>query len=253
MAADTATQGPQAPTQDPGIAPEQEIPLKERIDTAVAVVYGRSGRIDADGSPNLDSIADEVEEIVLGTKVEKPTDRVIKRAHRTEIMAKVWPDIPGKEAWSEQEDPELAAGVYGRLDGDIWRMLAPDESGLIQTRLASTGYVLCRWATGSKKSSPLDSVYITRNKTCLVDDYAGPLADQIRKLSDRLAANLAHVAMHRVPEHARALERVRERALQDALDAGAVITRPELEAAREAAAEAREAEAPSIGSDDGDE
>lgn len=237
MAADTTT-------QDPGPAPEQEIPLKERIDTAVAEAYGRSGRVHADGSVNLDPIADAIEEIVLGTKVEKPTDRATQRAPRTEMMAKIWPDIPGKEAWADEDDPDLAAGVYNRLDGDIWRMLSPDESGLIQARLAPTGYVLCRWATGSKKSSPLDSVYITRNRTCLVDDYAGPLADQIRRLSDRLAANLAHVAMHRVPEHAKALERVRERALQDALDAGAVITRPELEAAKEAAAEAREAEAP---------
>lgn len=223
-------QGPQTGlTQAPSESPVVEVPLKDRVDTAMAIAYGTHGYAKEDGEPDLDAIADRVYDPVSKAVAHKRTERESVMVTRRQLMALVWPKVVGQSAWADQEDPQVAEGVYNRLDGQIWRMITADSTGLIQTRLndGGSGNILCRAKTAPRGE---DGVYVTRDLACLLDDFSGPQRAAIKKASDRLATNLA-MAIDRVPQHARPLHRELTKGLKTALESGLAIAAPALEAA----------------------
>ena len=73
---------------------------------------------------------------------------------------------------------------------------------------------------------------MTDNLTCLKEDFAAPLADAMRRVNRKMALNMA-MAGSRVPEHARAFDKLYRRANKLALNAGLSDTQLMLESADE--------------------
>ena len=96
--------------------------LKERVDDEVDAVYERHGYV-VDGEPSRGIVEDKVYDLVSAAVVEKRAERGKVAVTSRSLMATVFPQVAGPEAWAEQEDPELAEGVYGRLDGHLWRLV----------------------------------------------------------------------------------------------------------------------------------
>lgn len=220
--------GANGPEQDPSDGSEEIQPLlKERIDTAVAIAYGQHGYV-IDGYPDQGAVADMVYELVSQAVVTKRAERANAAVTRRRLMSVVFSKVAGPEAWAEQEDPEVAEGLYKRLDGQLWRMVTPDSTGQIQTRLnGDNGLILCRTKDTAEK---VPAVYVTRDLQCLVTDYSGPHKAALKKEGDRFAMNMA-MAIDRVPEHAKRFKRELTSGLKTALDSGVAIVTPSLEAA----------------------
>lgn len=204
-----------------------ELPLKERIDTAVALAYGQQGYM-KDARPDQGPLGDVIFDLVVKAVVAKSAERGAKAITRTALLATAFPQVPGPEAWDEQDDPELAEGVYKRLDSIVWRLVNPDHTGQLQERLnGEYGLVLCR-TTATPGKQP--GVYVTRDLQCLVMDFAGPHKAKLKKEADHFAANLV-MATERLPEHAKRLKRELTNGMKTALEGSVAILQPAIEAA----------------------
>lgn len=204
-----------------------QLPLKERVDTGVALAYGQQGYVQ-DGQPDQGLLSDVIYGLVTTAVVEKTAERGTKAITRTALVEKTFPNVPGAEAWDEQDDPELAEGIYKRLDGTVWRMVNDDVSGSIQERLnGDQGLILCRTqATPGKQWA----VYVTRDLGCLLLDFSGPHKAKLKKAADRYAANLV-MATDRLPQHAKKFQRELTTGMRTALDGSVAILKPAIEAA----------------------
>jgi len=144
------------------------------------------------------------------------------------LMQAAFPKVAGPDAWDEQPDPLLAAGVYSRLMGTVWRLVNDDATGQIQQRLnGDHGLILCRT---NKTPSGEWGVYVTSNISCVIMDFSGPHKAKLKKQTDNFAANLA-MATSRMPEHAKKFKQELASGVRTALGSGVAILQPALEAA----------------------
>jgi hypothetical protein len=215
--------------------------LEDRIDTAVARAYGTAGYLTDGGDVDTTLIADKITELVLTAEVNKKNERAAKCITRRALMQHVFPRVPGPEDWAEQEDPEVAQGVYVRLDSLCWRLTAISPESAVQSRLNSEhALVLCRTKVNPHRT---DAVYTTRDLGCLLEDIVKPQRAAQKKRGDRDAA-LTAMLIERVPEHGKRFDRELVGGLQTALDSAKAITAGALETAlAESEAESGEDEA----------
>jgi hypothetical protein len=220
MDADQNDQQEQDPTEVPPT-------LKEQIDTAVAVAFGEQGYL-VEGEPSNKPLADVLERLVLGAEVEKTADRGDKAITKSALVKAAFPNVAGPDAWDEQPAPDVAAGLYSRLTGTVWRLVNDDVTGNIQQRLnGDHGLILCRT---DKTPSGEQGVYVTRNIGCVIADFSGPHKAKLKKQADNFAANLA-MATGRMPEHAKKFKSELSSGVKTALGSGVAILQPALEAA----------------------
>jgi hypothetical protein len=204
------------------------LPLKERIETGVEAAYEQHG-YSTDGGIDRVALEDKVFALVSVAVVEKRADRAKLAVTRRSLMSSAFGQIPGPEAWAEQDDPEQAAGIYSTLDGILWRLVSDDENGKIQSRLnGEAGLILCRTKATPDKA---DAVYVTRDIQCLLADWSAPQKVRIEKQAKRMAKNLA-MAVERQPAHAKRLNQELLGAMKTALGTSQAILAPALEAAK---------------------
>jgi hypothetical protein len=205
-----------------------EVPLSERVAEGVELAYREHGYIDDGGERDLNAVEDKVFDLVSRAVVTRRAERGKLAVLRHTLVSTAFPNVPGPDQWAEQDEPEVAAGVYSQLDSTIWRFVDPGYNGRIQSRLNSgNGLILCRTtATPSKEAA----VYVTKDLACLVEDFSGPHKAAMKKLADRFARNLA-MATDRLPEFGSKFERELTGASKAALESSMNILTPALAAA----------------------
>ena len=208
---------------------EQEPTLAERVETAKYAAYGQHNLVTSDGEPDQEALIQCVFEIVKDAIVEKPSERAKKAVTRPEFMEQIFPKVPGKAEWIEQEDPELAEALYKSVDSDIWRLLSVNPDGPVQSMLNGRGddsTLLCRVDQSRAREA---HAYVTRNRKCLYEDYSAKARAEIERATNKLAGLMAQ-AIDRVPEHSQAFAREYDGATRIAVTSGTGIVRGALEA-----------------------
>ena len=213
-------------------APEEEPEqsLRERVNAARYAAYGVAGLVTADGEPDQQALIDQMFPIVVKAVVEKPSDRKDMIVYRPAFMEAIFPDVPNEHSWVEEDDYDLAEGVYKSLDSDIWRLLSVHPDGPIQAMLnGEAGLLLCRTKSNYKRPQ---GVYVTRNRKCLLEDYSADARKAVERAVNQHEALMA-LAMGRVPEHAKSFYDEFKRTSKNALDTGQNNLQAALEAAKE--------------------
>lgn len=202
-------------------------PLKERIDEGVDIAYATHGYV-RDDEPDKRAVEDKVYDLVSAAVVEKRADRGKIAVTRNKLMSSTFGQVPGPEAWAEQDDPELAAGIYNALDGHLWRLVSAEWNGKIQARLnGDSGLILCRTTATPDKAA---AVYVTADLQCLLADFTAPQKSRLTREANRMATNLV-MAVERQPEHAKRFNQELVSGMKSALGTGRAILTPALEAA----------------------
>lgn len=196
--------------------------LDERIETAVALAWGRHGYMTDEGEMDTHAPIKKLADLVSTRAVaESKADRAKVCITRREAMNHVFEHVPGPEDWAQQEDPELAEGVYKSLDTYLWRLTAIGPSGPIQMRLnGDQGLVLLRTKVNPHKT---DAFYATRDLGCLLEDAYKQLRAAEKRRADRDAAFTA-MLIERVPEHGKRFNRELVGGLTTALNSAKAIT-----------------------------
>jgi hypothetical protein len=109
------------------LSADQQVLLEDRIDTAVVVACGTAGYVTDEGAVDTTLIADKITEFALAAEVATKNERAPRCITRRGLMWHVFPTVVGPEGWADQDDPELAQGVYTRLETLCWRMTATDQ------------------------------------------------------------------------------------------------------------------------------
>jgi len=204
-------------------------PLEERIATAIMVAWGRHGYLTEDREADLLQVTDLIYELVSKAEATKKVERAKVGITRRALMEAVFPKVVGPEGWADEDDPEVAEGVYKALDSTCWRLTNTSPNGPIQSRLNSdNGLVLCRTKVNPHRT---DAVYVTRDLGCLLEDMIKPQRDNQKKRADRDAAFTA-MLIERVPEHGTRFNRELVGGLRTALDSAKAIVAGALEASQ---------------------
>ena len=203
-------------------------PLEERVSQGVEAAYAEHGYVNGD-ELDKQAVEDKVYELVAAAIVDKRADRGKTALTRRALMSSTFGQVPGPESWAEQDDPDVAAGVYGKLAGHLWRLVSPDADGKIQQRLnGDVGLILCHTKATPDKT---EAVYVTEDLQCLLADFTTPQKTRIEKAANRFAKNLA-MAVDRQPEHAKRFNLELSGGIKAALGTSQAILMPALEAAK---------------------
>jgi hypothetical protein len=218
----------QKDTPPDGEQPQEEQPptLKERIESAAYVAYGQHDLVTKDGEPDQEALIQQVFDIVSVAVVERPSERAKNGVSRASFMDQIFPKVPGKAEWIDQEDPELAEGVYKSLDSDIWRLLNVNPDGPVQAMLnGEKSMVLCRVDASRTHEA---HAYVTRNRKCLYEDYSAKARAAIERAVNQHAALMAQ-AINRIPEQGPAFLREFDGATRVAVNSGQGVVKGALE------------------------
>lgn len=208
-------------------------PLSERIEQAVELAWAQHGYA-RDGELDKQAVEDKVYGLVAVAVVEKRADRGRVALTRRQLMSSTFGQVPGPEAWAEEEDPEVAAGVYSRLAGHLWRLVSADVDGKVQGRLnGDLGLILCHTKATPDKT---EAVYVTQDLQCLLADFSGPQKAAIQKAADKMAKNFVMV-VGRQPGYAKRFNQELSGAIKAALGTSQAILTPAIEAAASVEAE----------------
>jgi len=213
-------------------APEREQSSpKEALAEAIDAAYLAEGYITSDGERDQAALAGAIYPLVARARVENPQERTAKAVTRGELLEAVFPSLPKREDWPNQPDPELAENVDKAIRAKVWDLVKPDKAGYVQQLVGTRTpeLILCRTKIGT---DGVDAVYVTDNLSCIKEDFAGPLADAMRRAHRRMSLNMA-MAGSRLPEHAKTFDRLFRRANKLALSAGLADTQLMLESAED--------------------
>ena len=234
--------------QDNGDTAVLELLAPQEIKAAIQVgkqeAKAAAGYLNRDGTDNDAVVNAKLRAFARTAKPGTRPERAERSHHRDDVMAHMYPGVPGRAQWEdlpedyldylpEEQRAEVAEGIYKDLDGELWRKLSDEPEGAIQASLED-GEVLCRTKV---KTGRLDSIYVTTNRECWETDLIAPRQKEVEKKHDAYAA-VGRMMMERQPEHATRVQREFVRTSKDALEAGNKIMRPALEAAKAARADA---------------
>jgi len=157
---------------------------KAAIDKGIFDAFQREGYLTGDGARDMTKIRERIFAIVSANKVFDRHERQDKAVTRGELIAQVFPGLPGPDAWSEQTDPLLAEAVHGALDQKfVWGETKTDATSPLQRMVGmnmGNGYVLCRTKIGK---DAIPAVYITDDLRCIQIDFVRPDNEStVRKL-----------------------------------------------------------------------
>ena len=117
-------------------------PLNERVDDGVEVPPNGSTATSR-ATSNRQAVEDKEYELVVAHGRRERADRGRIAKMRRSLVRRRCTQVPGPEAWAEQDDPEEAAGIYSKLAGHLWRLVSPEADGRVQARLnGDVGLVL---------------------------------------------------------------------------------------------------------------
>lgn len=182
-----------------------EVP-KSVLDARIHEAYADADYLKEDGSRDSVKMRARMMETIKSTKVLHKKERAEKAITKGNLVAAVFPTLPGPEAWKEIEDENeraVAEAVYARISTIVWGETLPDASKSLQQSVESAmgnGYVLCRTTVGNDNTQ---AVYITDNLACIRLDYTFPEKTKFEKLVLKHEAN-REMLIRRQPENARA-------------------------------------------------
>jgi hypothetical protein len=181
-----------------------ESPVEE-INKAVNAAFAAEGYVKANGNGEVRdnrAMHHAILSVVRQYKVASKKDRYTDAITRGKLIAAVFPNLPGPDAWENEDDPVLALEVYKKVSAAVWGAVAPASTSPVQklVRLHESGMTLIR-VTLYDQEDPMDVVYLTDDLGCLRQDYEGPLRTKLTKLANDSARD--HVALIEThPEHA---------------------------------------------------
>lgn len=214
--------------QQEAVQQEQPPSEKDALAEALDALYLAEGYI-KDGERDQIGVANAIYPLVARARVEHPSERSTKAITKGQLVEAVFPSLPKREEWSAQPDPVLAEDLDKAIRAKVWDLVKPDRAGTVQKLIGTRtpDLVLCRTKIGTDS---VDAVYVTDNLACIKEDFAGPLADAMRRANRRMALNMAMIGS-RLPEHARTFDRFYRQANKRALTAGLADTQLMLESA----------------------
>ena len=173
---------------------------KELVNRDVREILERHGLLATDGKPDRIKLADRLEPMVRAAVVNAPGERTKATVWAHDLTAELFGDVPGPALWVEQDDPLRAEKVYGRIRGEIVRVLNTKPDGEMQRRFAENGgLVLCEPQT--RPTGGDTGWYVTRNPSCINEDLNGRRARRPRRRW-LCIGHLNELSMSRVPEYA---------------------------------------------------
>ena len=219
------SQQEQAPTQEQPLSP------KEAITNIVDAAYVKEGYVNGDGQRDHAAVAEAIYPLVAKAHVSSPAERAAKAVSRGEVFTTVFPAFPDRAQWSEFDDAELWEEADKEIQKAVWNLLKPDRQGYVQkiVGVRTPGLILCRTKVGV---DGVNAVYVTDDLACLKEDFITPLSDTMRRANRRMSLNLAMAGV-RLPEHAKAFDRLYRQANKLALNAGLADTQLMLEQAND--------------------
>jgi hypothetical protein len=157
---------------------------KAAIDKGVFDAFQREDYLTQKGDRDMVKVRERIFSIVSANKVFDRAERQDKAVTRGELVARVFPHLPGPEAWGEQPEPLLAEAVYNALDGKfVWGETKTNADSTLQRMVGmnmGNGYVLCRTKIGK---DAIPAVYITDDLRCIQLDFVRPDNEStVRKL-----------------------------------------------------------------------
>ena len=211
----------------PALMPADE--WKALVNSRVHDAYVEADYIkpDSDGEKDRNAVGnaclDNLQRAVCHHKDEREDNAIT----HGDLVAKVFPDLPGPTAWASEEQMHVAEAAYNRISGNIGTLCKMDASGLVQKKVSFTGMVLCHTHV---TNDLVLAYYITDDLGCLEEDFDSAHKSKVIKVAKSYGKNIA-MAASRLPQHAGELNKGYRRAMRQALQSGNVEITPALEAA----------------------
>lgn len=148
---------------------------KAMVDQGIHKAYEREGYLKEDGTLDQQKVREHLYATVAKAKVLSKKDRTEQAITRGALIAEAFPNLPGPDAWNEEDNPTLAMEVYNKIAREyVWAPTKPAADGLVQRMVGmnmGNGYVLCRTKVGKNQ---VPAVYVTDDLGCIQQDYASP-------------------------------------------------------------------------------
>jgi hypothetical protein len=146
------------------------------IDKAVYEAFVREGYVKQNGDRDVTRMCARIFEIVAQDKVLGKRERETKATRRGDLVAQVFPSVPGPDTIDEldERDRPLAEAVYRKIAADTWAETRSAADSRVQRMVGvnmGNGYVLCRTKVGKDR---IDAVYITDVLECIRLDFTRP-------------------------------------------------------------------------------
>ena len=168
---------------------------QEMIDAGHHMAYVMHGYVLQDGSYDWQRLRDKLYPLLAAAEVTSKQERADKAPLQSDAVTALFPNLPGPDAWENENDPELAQTVWKAVAGDIWRQLTPGPTGVMQRMVnANLDLILVRnkvaltVQVGGKPKMVTEHVaYVTRDLGCLIQDYQGPVHQRAKKAIEAAA------------------------------------------------------------------
>jgi hypothetical protein len=148
-----------------------ENPQAAAVAQGVYQAYMTDGYVNGVGVKDNARVKEQIFEVLRPHKVRNWAERENEAITRGEVTQQVFPSLPGPDKFSDQDDPQLAAAIWTKVDSAIWSFLQANAAGPVQRLVGinlGDGYVMCRTQVGLNST---DAVYITDDRACIERDY----------------------------------------------------------------------------------
>jgi hypothetical protein len=209
---------------------------KTVIEQAVSRAYEDAGYTSPDGTVDRVKIRERMFGILWARKVLTLADRAEKAVTRGQMITEVFPDLPGPESFSDEDDPVLSETVWSKIDSYLWGVASTAANSALQRLVGiegGNGYVLVRTKVGKDRTS---ACYITDDPKCIQRDFEGPeLAALAAKLNT--VQNNVEMLIMRQPQNARRYMSIFDKHVKAITAAGHAQLMLALEAAQDSGGE----------------
>lgn len=145
-----------------------------------------------DGSPDNAKLRQHIVNLLAKRKVLHWRERGEKAISHGALVGLMFPHLPGPN-FEDEPDPEFSQEVWDWLAKHLWSFTSPHSKGALQVLVGSTlgnGYVLIRVKIAINGSpDPTDTIYVTDDLRCILQDYIATDNDSLRRTVERLTAN----------------------------------------------------------------
>lgn len=175
---------------------------KELVAAAIDAAYAEQGYVKSDGEKDDWKVAAVLLGPISKAVANSIGDRDKVHILRDRLVGIAFPNVPGRDDWHNQEDPDLAEEIWNGMERRTWGIVDQNPSGKVQQLLnGESGLVLVR---REKSKAVAGNVYVTRDIKCLETDVITPKIVQAKKRAAD-TGTLTELLMDRVPEHAKKL------------------------------------------------
>lgn len=177
-------------------------PERVAVLEGVSAAYEAEGYVLPNGLIDLAKVRERMFDVLAPRKVISKQERGSNAVTRGAMVGQIFPSLPGPDAFSEAEDPQLAQAIWDKIDTNLWGMATTSAGSALQRLIGinmGNGYVLCRTRITKDQTS---AVYITDNSECIELDFIRPDNQALeRKL--RTVTKNREMLVYRQPHNAK--------------------------------------------------